>query len=309
MRQFFVPVVFVGLVLSWTNCASAAHYNVFLLGGQSNMDGRGAASSLPTSPVNLQQPQSDVAFYYLQTGPLTTLRPLTSGSRFGPEITFGRAMANAFPARNFALIKYSRGGTSLAADWRPGTGSDYSAFKTTVANGLAALTSAGHTWQIDGMLWIQGESDTGANATAYATNLTSFIADMRSSYGASMPFVIGGIGYSGSNYATVSNAQAQVAAADPRAAYFSNTDLNGGTELHFDAVGLQTIGLRFADAVQSIPEPSTATVMMVMAGWVLASRRRTPRTPAGTRWEKPGRFPIGVANHTPAPLQDFRALL
>ena len=36
---------------------------VYLLGGQSNADGRAVASGLPTTPVNLQQPQNDVDLF------------------------------------------------------------------------------------------------------------------------------------------------------------------------------------------------------------------------------------------------------
>ncbi|HYE16935.1 MAG TPA: sialate O-acetylesterase [Tepidisphaeraceae bacterium] len=258
--------------------ARATVYDVYLLGGQSNMDGRAATASLPTSPVNLQQPQNDVAFYYLQSGPLTTLRPATSsGTTFGPEITFGRAMANANPSRQIALIKYSRGGTSLAVDWKPGSGSDHNAFKATVTNGLAALAAGGNTYRINGMLWLQGESDAGANATNYGTNLTSFIADMRASYGANMPFVIGGTGYGGTNYPVVNGAQEQVAATVPNVAYFSNYDLLGPDHnmLHFDAAGEQVIGQRFATAIQAVPEPG----LLGLAGLLVVGlgRRRGRR--------------------------------
>jgi len=63
---------------------------IVLLGGQSNADGRGSPSGLPTSPVNLQLPQDDVDFF--DTSTLTTLRPL---SQFGPEITLGRRLADS----------------------------------------------------------------------------------------------------------------------------------------------------------------------------------------------------------------------
>lgn len=280
MSRLHLPFALV-VVLLLSAPGRAAVYDVYLLGGQSNMDGRGSTSSLATSPVNLKQPQSDVAFYYLQSGPLTTLRPLTnSGTNFGPEITFGRSMADAYPSRQIALIKYSRGGTSLGTDWKPGTGADYSAFKTTVTNGLAALSANGHTYRVSGMLWLQGESDTGTNATNYAANLTSFIADMRSSYGSTLPFVIGGIGYAGSNYSVVSAAQQQVAATVPNVAYFSNYDLLGPShnELHFDAAGQQLIGQRFATAMQSVPEPASLGWMGLLAlGLGRRPRRRAAR--------------------------------
>src|SRR5690349_6297987 len=109
-------------------------YDVYLLGGQSNMLGRAATSGLPAS---LQQPQNDVTFYLRDPGSPSTgkynalvpLQPLTSsGSTFGPEITFGRTMADQHPGRHVALLKYADGGTNLAVNWAPGTGADYQAF-------------------------------------------------------------------------------------------------------------------------------------------------------------------------------------
>ncbi len=72
---------------------------IYLLGGQSNADGRASTAELPTSPTNLQQPQADVDFFYKVQGgtaTLTTLRPgLSETSGFGPEITLGRSLADS----------------------------------------------------------------------------------------------------------------------------------------------------------------------------------------------------------------------
>jgi hypothetical protein len=85
---------------------------VFLLAGQSNMAGRARTSKLPQS---LQQPQADVVFHYgdENSQTTTTLRP-GSGRDFGPEITFGRTLANSQPSEPLALIKHADGGTSLS---------------------------------------------------------------------------------------------------------------------------------------------------------------------------------------------------
>jgi len=128
---------------------------VFLPGGQSNLDGRAATSGLP---AELQVPQDEALFFYRGNASLTALRP-GSGADCGPEITFGRIIADTFPDDDFALIKHAVGGTNLTADWDPVTGGTYSAFRTTVSNGLAAWTNAGHDYQIVGMLWTQGERD------------------------------------------------------------------------------------------------------------------------------------------------------
>jgi hypothetical protein len=138
------------------------------------MAGGGATNELPAA---LQDPQNDVLLY--ENGTLDFLEP--SGADFGPEITFGRTIADEFPAENFALIKYAVGGTDLENEWDPaGPGPQYTAFRNTVSNGLAALQSGGNTTEIIGMLWTQGERDARQGYhDEYEANLNAFIADLR----------------------------------------------------------------------------------------------------------------------------------
>lgn len=233
--------------------ANADHVRVFLLGGQSNMLGRAASSGLPTSPVNLQLPQDDVLLYYGTT--LTTLRPGSGKftTEFGPEVSFGRAIADASPQYTYALIKGAVGGTGLWDDWNPATGTVYADFRNTVAAGLAALQAAGHTTEIVGMLWHQGENDAIQGQQAnYASNLTAFIADVRSRFGAKLPFIIGEPWRgSGPAFVTVAEAQEAVAAADPYSSFIPTSDLTLFETYHFDAPSQVIIGQRFAESYLS----------------------------------------------------------
>ncbi len=240
--------------------AHALNVKVILLGGQSNSVGQAASTGLPTSPVNLRNPQADVLFYYDGGPGLTTLcpgsggNPSPTGLHFGPEVTFGRAIANASPSAAYAIIKHGENGTALYDDWAPGTGPSYSRFKATVAAGLTALQNAGHSTEIVGMLWLQGESDALEGQQAnYQTNLTNFIADIRIHYGANLPFFIGGIYPQSAAKITVINAQTAVAAADPYSTFFSTGDLNIVDAHHFDAASLMTIGERYAAAFHALP--------------------------------------------------------
>ncbi|BCX50297.1 hypothetical protein HAHE_42050 [Haloferula helveola] len=236
--------------------------NVFLLGGQSNADGRADPASLP---AGLQTPQSDVDFYYKVDGggsALTTLQPgLSETSQFGPEVTLGRRLADLFgngPETRTALVKYANGGTNLEVQWAgggdnttTGDGPEYVTFQQTVTDGLAALAAAypGASIEICGMVWLQGESDiNGGFHNNYETNLTNFIADVRATYGSDLPFVIirlsdGQSSLDAGRLATVQAAMDAVAAADPLTSVV-NTDSFGvkGDNLHFDAAGQQSIG-------------------------------------------------------------------
>ena len=65
--------------------------------------------------------------------------------------------------------------------------------KVHVEQCLAALAAAYPlaTLDLQSMVWMQGESDAVSGASAlYQANLTAFIADVRSTYGSSLPFVI-----------------------------------------------------------------------------------------------------------------------
>ena len=229
---------------------------VYLIGGQSNADGRGAPSGLPTAPVNLQQPQRDVDYFYGST--LTTLRPL---SQFGPEITLGRRLADSFAGQEdtrVAIVKYAVGGTSLTADWRAGgdattsgDGPRYLTFQQVATNGLAALASAYPEAEIElgGMVWVQGERDArNLDHGEYAVNLARFIADVRSTYHADLPFVIVRLSSGQTNLPAegldgVRAAQAAVAEADPSAPLVDSDSFGLLSDaLHFDTIGQQQIG-------------------------------------------------------------------
>ena len=283
MKKYLYCVVLLMAVLFVPGLAKGNTVKVYLLGGQSNMDGKAPGSGLPTSPVNLQQEQTDVLFYqgnasggsYLPGNTLIYLAP-GSGSKspssptFGPEVTFGRAMADSNPQEQYAIIKHALGGSKLATDWNPATGAVYAAFRDTVAGGLAALTSAGYDYEIVGMLWMQGESDkTEEYANAYQSNLTAFIADIRSRYGRNLPFVIaetwvnlGDDTYPGPLGDIVSGAQQAVANGDPYVGFVSTRNSSFlSDDVHLNASGQMDLGYQMADCIASTSSPYQAEVI------------------------------------------------
>ena len=271
-------VAALALILLTTAAAQAGHVKVFLLGGQSNMDGRGATSGLPTSPMNLQQPQADVLLY--EGGSLGDLQP--GGSQFGPEITFGRTITDALPAENFALIKYAVGGTDLYGDWNPAGGTNYTAFNNTVTNGLTALTNAGHTYEIVGMLWTQGENDArDGQGAAYEANLNNFIASMRASYGTDLPFFFSRLSSGQTDLplpelALVRTAQDNVGAADANAYQIDTESFSlANDDLHFDAAGQIALGEAFGQAyLSTVPEPSSLVLLGGASALLIRRQRR-----------------------------------
>ena len=119
-------------MLSLAGPLQAAEYLVFYLGGQSNMDGYGYVSELPEgwagtvgNVMIFQGRQGEDGKEGGGVGAWAPLQPghgigfssdgreNTLSERFGPELAFGRRLAELNPGARIALVKYSRGGTSL----------------------------------------------------------------------------------------------------------------------------------------------------------------------------------------------------
>jgi hypothetical protein len=244
---------FSNLRVAKTTAGVKTPINVYLLGGQSNMDGRADKAGLP---AEWQIPQTDVLVYFegswhdLQPG-LSFLQP---GQSFGPELTFGRGMADAYPSGKVALIKYARGGTSLAIDWNPDSGPHYIAFMHAVTIAMQSLQGQ-YDPDIAGMIWMQGERDSKDlnQANAYEQNLTQFIqAVRRDTLMPDMPFVIGQISHAPDwTYGqTVRQAQFNVSQSADFTGLVTTSDLPMNADgIHYNSDGQMTLGRRFADVL------------------------------------------------------------
>jgi len=207
---------------------------VFILAGQSNMEGAGAIRG------NLERNQGKGGLEYLVKDPKTADRfahlvdengdwverddvwiwylgrkgPLSVGfgsnaSRIGPELQFGHVVGDACDAQ-VLLIKTAWGGKSLAKDFRPpSSGSEVGPYYTEmiqhIKNVLANLKEEfpayqGQGYEIAGFGWHQGWND-GCSHDAvaeYETNMVNFIRDVRKDLGVKdMPFVIANSGFGG----------------------------------------------------------------------------------------------------------------
>jgi len=269
--------------------AQAEHYNVVLMGGQSNMGGKGSISTLTSTYPALASPQADVQFYYnssdvvydtVNEGQWVTLRP-GGGQQFGPEIAFGSTVADALPSHNLALIKSYYGGTNLSNHWNPPSGFAYTIFKDTVSAALADLTTAGDTYTITGMLWTQGESDAnGTRTTAqYQADLNELIADVRNNYGEDLPFFISRLAdtqthVSMTTKADIRLAQENVASSDANAFLIDTDGFSVGDTLHFNTTGQVQLGTAFAQSYLAVvPEPCSFGILG-LSGILLMRRQR-----------------------------------
>jgi hypothetical protein len=205
--------------------SSTKNIDIYLIGGQSNATGQGYIPNIDSAkivalttefPRPFKVDQRVQLFYFkgwyspswgsffgLNNGqPELTWMPLMHCSedviRFGPELGFGNRLMQLNPNFNIGIIKYAASGSSLQVDWNPGVsrvdttkwGSQFKCFVKAVDRGIAALRSDGKNPIIRGMLWQQGEADTGYEN--YAIMLGNFIDRVREQWDVpNMLFVYG----------------------------------------------------------------------------------------------------------------------
>ncbi|WP_159949385.1 sialate O-acetylesterase [Polaribacter septentrionalilitoris] len=195
---------------------------VFLLAGQSNMDGRAKASGLSKEDkLRLKNAQKNVTLFYNfdKGNPLDTIKVTKHIAKkfgadylFGPELFFGIKMSEKYPEHQIILIKISKGGMSLYGAWNPNWSLEkatlikeqnqpklYEEFVNYSKKVLSKYDEK--DYDICGMLWVQGESDSGKKGglkprESYQENLTNLIASIRSDFKYSkLPFLLFQVGH------------------------------------------------------------------------------------------------------------------
>jgi Carbohydrate esterase, sialic acid-specific acetylesterase len=280
--------------------ASAKEYKLFYLGGQSNMDGFGFIQDLPSE---LAKPIPGVYIFHGDPAPdgvsvdgKGIWEPLKPGhgsgfssdgkinklsDRFGVELTLAIRLQELLPGQPIAILKYSRGGTSIDTaaagefgcwdpDFSKGNGiNQYDHF-------LAAIKYALSVEDIDGdgekdilipagIFWMQGESDAcfGKDiALKYQANLKRLMDLLRAAFRTDdLPVVIGRISDSGRNPSgkvwpegeIVRQAQADFVRSDGNATLVTSTDKYGYSDpWHYDSAGYLDLGRQFAEAFYSL---------------------------------------------------------
>ena len=110
---------------------------VYILAGQSNMQGLGKTA-------DLKAPYSK-AFDKVNIWQANNWAPINpqSTKSFGPELSFGHEIAKIFPQQKIFLIKYAATGTALYNDWSPTLkGQQYLGFMRTLKAALSHLKKA-----------------------------------------------------------------------------------------------------------------------------------------------------------------------
>ena len=174
--------------------AQGKKIKLFILSGQSNMVGQGASYQLDDAAK-----RGDERVLMFENGKWQPLRPLKKN--FGPEIAFGRWMAQAWPDETIGIVKQSVGGTGVLA-WNPNWTAEQAARTGDARKGnlWKALTGkvrdacAAADCEIVGFVWLQGgkdmmKVDTGVE---YGDNLKALVQGIRKEFNVpKLPFVLG----------------------------------------------------------------------------------------------------------------------
>lgn len=256
------------VALVWLCCARAfaaepaasdkrpANLHLYLLIGQSNMAGRGEIEDQDrqTHPRVFMFTKDNQ--WAPAVDPLHFDKPI-AGVSLGS--TFGRAMADSDEAVTIGLIPCAVGGTPLKR-WQKGG----DLWKQAIARTNAAKKDG----TLRGILWHQGESDAGQQATAanYSERLAELIVDLRKELAApDVPFVAGKLGDFLAEKAKDGRpsywklVNEQIEALPRQVTHTAVVDSAGlkskDDKVHFDAASLREFGRRYAAAMQRLQQP------------------------------------------------------
>lgn len=174
---------------------------VILLGGQSNASGCSFDEYLQKNVsaekyAEYENGYDNVYINYFASGTneskgfvKCSTRQGEFGTCFGPELGIADKLHEMYPDEMFFIIKYAWGGTNLFEQWlspssKGKTGEMYRAFVSFVQTSIKYLESRNYDVTIEGMCWMQGESDSFSveNATDYKVHLTNLIQDVRKEF-------------------------------------------------------------------------------------------------------------------------------
>jgi alpha-galactosidase len=214
--------------------AAPGPVKVFVLAGQSNMEGHGFVPADPrrnggkgsleylvkdaatagrfkhlVGPDGKWAVRDDVWVHYLDRKGKLTAGFGVKEDRIGPELGFGHVVGDAY-ADPVLLVKLCWGGKSLAKDFRPpSSGGEVGPYYTEIVTRTKAVLAnlprefpefAGRGHELAGFGWHQGWNDRVNQAfnDEYEANMVNFIRDVRKVLGVKdLPFVIAETGMGG----------------------------------------------------------------------------------------------------------------
>lgn len=238
-------ILFFLLAAGLARAAEPKDMKLFLLIGQSNMAGRGVVEAADKVPHPRVFVLNKAMTWAPAIDPLHWDKPDIAG--VGLASTFGRVVAEMNPHVTVGLIPAAFGGTSLD-QWASG-GELYT-------NAVNRAREAMKSGKLAGILWHQGEADSGkgkeALTASYTERFKKMIAQLRADLNAKdVPIIVGEIGRFRTEHASdeINQVLAKLPQHVPLSAFVSAEGLaDKGDKLHFDSASLREFGRRYAKA-------------------------------------------------------------
>ena len=230
--------------------------DLYLLIGQSNMAGRGPLETIDESPHPKLLAYDSTHHWRIAVDPLHNDK---ANAGVGLGGWFGRTIADGSSNHIIGLIPAAVGGTPLSRWVRGGD---------LYLQALDQARAAMQRGKLKGILWHQGENDSGkeSDAQSYATRLSAMIRDLRQDLGAGdVPFIVGELGRflildprEDTPLAKTINEQLHsLEGKVPRYAVVSSERLTVMPDrIHFDSASLREFGQRYAEVLRAMkPTP------------------------------------------------------
>lgn len=229
--------------------ADKQKFHIFLLTGQSNMEGAG----YPVLPQYLTGTTQVIEL----TDKMEWVKNVAPyGRGYGPGEAFALHYAKLHPDVTVGLIHAARGGRNMRELSKGGR--DNTDRAPNYDNLIKKIKFAQEQGEVKAMLWHQGESDTGNRN--YINELNKLVTDVRTDIGiADLPLFVGELGRY-VNWTDGFNRMIQdVESKIENCKLISSKGLmHRGDELHISGYSVEIFGCRYLDAYLKMREPETA---------------------------------------------------
>ncbi len=232
------------------------NFHVFLLIGQSNMEGQ----PKPQAEDQVTDPRVKVLAYDNCSNLSRTYNEWHTAAPplhacyagVGPGDAFGKALAAAYPEATIGLVPCAISGVDIDFFRKDVVSARRGEFRIPPDNHwggayewvLERARLAQKSGVLRGILFHQGESDTGQ--AAWVGKVQGMVSDLRSDLGlGEVPFIAGELLYGGccaSHNPLINQLPAQI----PNAFAISASGLAGSDTAHFDLAGQRELGARYA---------------------------------------------------------------
>lgn len=220
------------------------NFHLYLLAGQSNMAGRGKVEPIDTiTQANILMLDKNNVWRRAKS-PLHFDKPVAG---VGPGLAFAQELIKANPKVKIGLIPAAHGGSSIDAWVKGGYHDQTKGYPYDEA--ITRTKVAMQTGILKGIIWHQGESDSGAEPSKmYLNKLATLIQNFRVECNApAVPFVAGELGYYHDTYNNINQELSKLPALVPITAIVKADGLiHGGDGIHFDAASAREYGKRYA---------------------------------------------------------------